>query len=195
MLHNTTLHVAKPPDNVIIVVKGLASCVFVFEILCLLTGIVSQRFGWVHARINYKSAEVSIFLYSRKVLSFLHFMYSNKELKQSFWPLIIQSYLSYRPPVLTYCRLNELTHTVYWKNPISSLSRPGLDFLGEKLLNYLQIVKTLIKCSILQHLIWVYTVCLLPFFTHLPFRVSGWEKSLVLTSFPLALVLEDEKFV
>ena len=43
----------------------------------------------------------------------------------------------------------------------------------EKWLNYLQTVETLIKCHILQHLIWVCTVCQLPFL-----RVSRlqWDK-------------------
>ena len=36
-------------------------------------------------------------------------------------------------------------------------------FLQKKLLNYLQTLETLIRCRILRHLIWVCTVCQLPF--------------------------------
>ena len=28
---------------------------------------------------------------------------------------------------LTHCRLNELTHTIYWKSPISILGRSGYE--------------------------------------------------------------------
>ena len=39
-----------------------------------------------------------------------------------------------------------------------------LHILGEKWLNYLQTVETLIRCRVLQHLIWVCIVCQLPFY-------------------------------
>ena len=39
-----------------------------------------------------------------------------------------------------------------------------LDILRQKRFNYLQTVETLIRCHILQHLIWVCTVCQLPFY-------------------------------
>ena len=38
-----------------------------------------------------------------------------------------------------------------------------LDIPREKWVNYLQTVETLIKCHVLQCLIWVYTVCQVPF--------------------------------
>ena len=65
---------------------------------------------------------------------------------------------------LTHCILNRLSHTIYWKSSISILGTPGYEiyiFLEKKWLNYLQTVKTL---SILRRLIWVCTVCQLPFY-------------------------------
>ena len=38
-----------------------------------------------------------------------------------------------------------------------------LDIPREKRLNYLQTMETMIRCCVLQHLIWVCTLCLLPF--------------------------------
>ena len=46
-------------------------------------------------------------------------------------------------PLLTHCRLNRLTHTIYWKSPSSILGTSGYEiwiFLEKKWLNYLQIV-------------------------------------------------------
>ena len=64
---------------------------------------------------------------------------------------------------LTHCILNRLSHTIYWKCPISILGTPGY-ILREKWLNYLQTVETLIRCRVLHRLIWVCTVCQLPFY-------------------------------
>ena len=68
--------------------------------------------------------------------------------------------------LLAHCRLNILSHTVYWKSPISILGMSGYEiyiFLKKKWLNYLQTVETLIRFCILRCLIWVCTVCQLPF--------------------------------
>ena len=73
--------------------------------------------------------------------------------------LIVMTYL-----LLTHCILNRLSHTVYWKSPISNLGTPGYEILREKWLNYLQTVETLIRRHILRRLIWVCTVCQLPFY-------------------------------
>ena len=66
---------------------------------------------------------------------------------------------------LTHCRLNRLFHTIYWKSSISVLGTTGyeLDIRREKWLNYLQTVETMISRRIPRHLIWVCTVCQLPF--------------------------------
>ena len=76
---------------------------------------------------------------------------------------------------LTHCRLYRLSHTIYWKSPISILGTAGyeihiftyshiLHIPKEKWLNYLQTVETLIRCRVLRHLIWGCTVCQLPFY-------------------------------
>ena len=67
---------------------------------------------------------------------------------------------------LTYCILNRFSHTIYWKSPISILGASSYDLYipKGKWLNYLQTVETLIRRRILQHLIWVCTVCQLPFY-------------------------------
>ena len=68
---------------------------------------------------------------------------------------------------LTHCILNRLSHTIYWKRPISILGTSGYEILHiprEKWLNYLQTVETLIRCRVLRRLIWVCTVCQLPFY-------------------------------
>ena len=59
-----------------------------------------------------------------------------------------------------------LSHTIYWESPISILGTSGYEihiFL-EKWLNYLQTGETLIRSRILRRLIWVCTVCQLPFY-------------------------------
>ena len=69
--------------------------------------------------------------------------------------------------LLIHCRLNILSHTVYWKSLISILGMSGYEiyiFLEKKWLNYLQTVETLIRFCILRRLIWVCTVCQLPFY-------------------------------
>ena len=68
---------------------------------------------------------------------------------------------------LTHCILNRLSRTIYWKSPISILGTSSYEiyiFLREKWLNYLQTVETLIRCHVLWCLIWVCTVCQLPFY-------------------------------
>ena len=68
---------------------------------------------------------------------------------------------------LTHCRLNRLSHTIYWKSPISIfwyVRLWDLHIPREKWLNYLQTVETLIRRRILRPLIWVCTVCQLPFY-------------------------------
>ena len=68
---------------------------------------------------------------------------------------------------LTHCIRNRPSHTIYWKTPISILGTSGYEiyiFLAEKWLNYLQTVETLIRRHVLWHLIWVCTVCQLPFY-------------------------------
>ena len=61
------------------------------------------------------------------------------------------------------CRLNRLSHTIYWKSPISILGTSwDLHIPREKWLNYLQKVETLIRSRTLRCLIWVCTVCQLP---------------------------------
>ena len=67
---------------------------------------------------------------------------------------------------LTHYILNRFSHTIYWKSPISILGKSDYKvyiFLEKKGLNYLQTVETLIRRHILRHLIWVCTVCQLPF--------------------------------
>ena len=66
--------------------------------------------------------------------------------------------------VLTHCRLNRLSHTLFWKSNFNFryVQLWDLDIPREKWLNYLQTVETLIRCSVLRHLIWVCTVCQLP---------------------------------
>ena len=57
--------------------------------------------------------------------------------------------------MLTHCILNRLSHTIYWKSPISILGTSGYEiyiFL-EKMANYLQTMETLIRCRILRRLI------------------------------------------
>ena len=60
---------------------------------------------------------------------------------------------------LTHCRLNRLSHTIYWKSPISILGHNvqlwDLHIPREKWLNYLQTVETLIRRC---------TVCQIPFY-------------------------------
>ena len=68
---------------------------------------------------------------------------------------------------IAHCILNRLSHTIYWKSPISIFGYVWLWDLHiprEKWLNYLQTVETLIRGCVLQHLIWVCTVCQLPFY-------------------------------
>ena len=73
----------------------------------------------------------------------------------------------FRMCMLTHCILNRLSHAIYWKSPNFNFRYTRLWDLHipkEKWLNYLQIVETLIRCCILQRLIWVCTVCQLPFY-------------------------------
>ena len=67
---------------------------------------------------------------------------------------------------LTHCRLNRLSHSIYWKSNFNfRYARLGyLHIPREKWLNYLQTVETLIRRHVLRHLIWVCTVCQLPFY-------------------------------
>ena len=44
--------------------------------------------------------------------------------------------------LLTHFILNRLSHTTYWKSPISILGTSDLHIPGEKWLNYLQTVET-----------------------------------------------------
>ena len=62
--------------------------------------------------------------------------------------------------------LNRISHTIYWKSPISILGMLlwDLDIPKEKWLNDLQTVETLIRRRILRRLIRVCTVCQLPFY-------------------------------
>ena len=83
---------------------------------------------------------------------------------------------------LTHCRLNRLSHTIYWKSPISILGMSGYviyRFLEKKWLNYLQTVKTLIRRRILWRLIWVCTVCQLPF----TFSRLQWVKNVYIQTY------------
>ena len=71
------------------------------------------------------------------------------------------------PVALTHCILNRLSHTIYRKSPILILGTPGYEiyiFLEKKWLNYLQTVETLIRRRVLRRLIWVCTICYLPFY-------------------------------
>ena len=90
------------------------------------------------------------------------------------WQKIYQVY----PVLLTHCRLNELAHTIYWKILLSiwGMSDCDLDVPRENCFNYLQTVKTLIRCCVLWHLIWVNTVCQLPFYG---FPDYNWLKCLL----------------
>ena len=54
-------------------------------------------------------------------------------------------------------------HTIYWKIIISSMSGYVIYVFLEKKMADLQTVETLIRRHVLRHLIWVCTVCLLPF--------------------------------
>ena len=67
---------------------------------------------------------------------------------------------------LTHCILNKLSHTIYWKSPISILgmSSHEIHIPREKWLNYSQTLETLIRRCILRHLIWVCTICQVPFY-------------------------------
>ena len=70
-------------------------------------------------------------------------------------------------PRLTHCILNRLSHTIYWENPISILGTSGYEiyiFLEENGKTILQTVETLIRRRVLRRLIWVCTVCQLPFY-------------------------------
>ena len=65
---------------------------------------------------------------------------------------------------LTHCRLNELPHTVYLKSLILILWLLwDLHIPREKWLDCLQTVETLVRRRVLRSLIWVCTVCQLPF--------------------------------
>ena len=67
---------------------------------------------------------------------------------------------------LTHFILNRLTHTIYWKSPISILGMSGYImylFLEKKKSNYLQTVETQIRRRVLRRLILDCTVCQLPF--------------------------------
>ena len=69
--------------------------------------------------------------------------------------------------LITHCILDRICHTIYWKSPVSILGTSGYEiyiFLEKKWLHYLQTVKTLIRCRVLRRLIWVCTVCQLPFY-------------------------------
>ena len=66
---------------------------------------------------------------------------------------------------LTHSILYRLSHTIYWRSPNFNFRYTRLWDLhipGEKWLNYLQTVETLIRRCIQRHLIWVCTVCQLP---------------------------------
>ena len=95
---------------------------------------------------------------------------------------------------ITHCRLNEVPHTLNWKSPISILGMSGsvmlenyidyiLDIPGEKWPDCLQTVKTLIRCHILWHLIWVCTVCQLLFWGSPDF--NGLMLEIEKNSFPI----------
>ena len=67
---------------------------------------------------------------------------------------------------LTHCRLNELFPHYILEDSNFDFRYVWLcdsDISREKWLNYLQTVKTLIRCHVLWRLIWIYTVCQLPF--------------------------------
>ena len=69
--------------------------------------------------------------------------------------------------VLTHCILNRLSHTNILEESnfnFRYIRLWNLNIPREKWLNYLQTVTTLIRCRILRHLIWVCTVCQLPFY-------------------------------
>ena len=81
------------------------------------------------------------------------------------WPV---SLMQFHCAAITHLRLNKIPYTIYRKSQILILSISGhviQIFLETKWLNYmyLQTVETLIRCHILWHLIWVCTVCQLPF--------------------------------
>ena len=63
---------------------------------------------------------------------------------------------------LTHCRLNELPHTIL-EDSNFDFRLCKLDIPRENWLNYSQTVKTLIRRRVLRRLIWVCTVCQLPF--------------------------------
>ena len=68
--------------------------------------------------------------------------------------------------MLTHCRLNEVPHTLYGKNLIFDFRYVrlyDLEIHREKWLNYLQTMETLIRRRVPQRLMWVCTVCHLPF--------------------------------
>ena len=66
---------------------------------------------------------------------------------------------------LTHCRLNELSLTIYWTILIlvfRYVRLCDLDTSREKIFIYLQTMETLIRRCVLQRLIWVCTVCQIP---------------------------------
>ena len=68
--------------------------------------------------------------------------------------------------IVTHCRLNELPPYYILEDShfdIRYVRLCDLDIPREKVLNYQQTVETLIRCCVLRHLIWVCTVCHLPF--------------------------------
>ena len=69
------------------------------------------------------------------------------------------------PFTLTHCRLNRFSQTIYWKSNFNFryIHLWHSNIPRENWLNYLQTVETLIRCHVLQCLIWVCTVCQLPF--------------------------------
>ena len=82
----------------------------------------------------------------------------------SFWNRLFHLWISLLP-FFANMGFNPL-QSIYWKSPISIFRYVRLWDLyipREKWLNYLQTVETLIRCRILRHLIWVCTVCQLPF--------------------------------
>ena len=84
---------------------------------------------------------------------------------------------SYSTWLLSHCILNRPSHSIYEESNFNFryVRLWDLHIPTEKWLNYLQTVETLIRRRVLRRLIWVCTVCQLPFYGSPDYNGLMWD--------------------